>query len=1079
MKIFFRQVLCLFLLTPLLVSAQQNTKPVINSVISGVVTDNKTNLPLAGANVRIKGITNQTLTNDKGEFSLKTAQKLPLVLEVSFIGYKPTEVVAKFYNIEIGLQNTETVLNEVIVTAVGIKNTKRSINYSVQNLKADEVTSTKETNIVSALSGKVAGVQINNSSGQPGGSATIRIRGSSSALGENSPLFILDGMPVDNANVGLNIQNANQIVNQSNRAVDINPNDIESLSVLKGPAAAALYGIRASNGAVIITSKKGALRKNGRAFKLSLYSSLSQESRARRLQPLQKKFAQGVGGKYVVPGQNGSEDSYGPLLDTLTYSDLPSKWDANGTIVGKSDPASNSIPVNRYDNIGNFFVNGYTYDNTLSITGSTEKLGYYFSLGRLKQDGIVPTTDFYRNTVRFGSIFKATDKLEFNVSFNYFNTGSHNRMLPGGAPAGTLRSLMNTPLNFDITNGLSNPAGNKLSYTFPDGTQRAYAGGTRGFDSPFWSLNNNPQPDNVNRFVFVEEANYKIFDWLAATLRLGTDIYSDKRMAAYSKGSVAFPAGIIVNYDFLNRDLNSDFYLSANKKLSKDFDLKVIAGHNYFDHNLNATLNQGNNLNLPDFYNISNASTFNIVQTTTKRRLIAGYASAELDYKKWLILNVTARNEWTSTLAKGKNSFFYPSVSLGWILNESLGINAAWLDYLKLRTSYAQVGNDASPYALQTYYSSTTLTGSVQGQTLNFPFNGIAGYSINGNLGNENLKPEQITSYEAGLESRLFKSRLGIDVSFYRNESRDQILPISIPSSTGYNTFTTNAGLITNTGFEFILNGTVIRNRNFEWTSTLNFSHNESLVHSLAEGITQIALMSTNGGTQNIMVGQPFSVITGIALSKNESGKTIIDDRATINGAANANYGLPVADASPSVIGDPNPLWNAGLKNTFTYKGFSLSFLIDNRYKFDIYNSTLAQLVSNGAAKITENRYTATVFDGVGLTSGKPNTISVVPGEAWYRSTINYGSVYIEKDLWWVRLRDISLTYDFPAALINKIKLSELSLTLSARNLFLITNYSGSDPDVNLRGGFTNGFGSDFFNYPTTKSIGASIRVSF
>ena len=1047
------------------------------STVKGNVVSNAGEL-LRGVTVKSKNNSTSTFTNEQGNFQIEVNSNNP-VLVFSYTGYGTKEVTADHANLTITLDPSYNDLNEVIVTAVGIKNTKRSINYSVQNLKQDEITSTKETNVVSALSGKVAGVQINNSSGQPGGSATIRIRGSASALGENSPLFILDGMPVDNSNVGLSIQNANQIVNQSNRAVDINPNDIENISVLKGPAAAALYGIRASNGAVIITSKKGSLNKNGKSFGVSFYSSISQESLARRLQPLQTLFGQGVGGKYVEPGQNGSEDSWGPLLDTLTYSTIPGKWDVNGTIVGKSDPNSNGIPINRYNNIDNFFVNGHTNDNTISVTGSGEKLGYYFSLGSLKQNGIVPTTDFYRNTVRFGSVFKATDKLDFSVSVNYFNTGSHNRMLPGGAPAGTLRSLMNTPQNFDITNGLSDPADNKLSYTFPDGTQRAYAGGTRGFDSPFWSLNNNPQPDNVNRFVVVEESNYKILNWLTATWRIGADIYSDKRTAAYSKGSVAFPAGIIVNYDFLDRDLNSDFYLAANKKLSGNFDLKVIAGHNYYNHNLNSTLNQGNNLNLPDFYNISNGSTFNIVQTTTKRKLIAGYASAELDYKRWLILNVTGRNEWTSTLAKGKNSFFYPSISLGWILNESLGIHTSWIDYLKLRTSYAKVGNDASPYALETYYSSTTLTGSVQGQTLNFPFNGIAGYSINGNLGNEDLKPEQITSYEAGLESWFLKNKLGLDVSFYRNESRNQILPISIPSSTGYSTLTTNAGLITNTGIEAVLNATPVKTRDFQWSATLNFSHNKSLVHSLAEGITQIALMSTNGGTQNIMVGEPFSVITGIALSKNENGQTIIDDRPEINGVANANYGFPIADAAPSVIGDPNPLWNAGLRNSFTYKNFTLSFLFDNRYKFDVYNSTLAQLVSNGVAKITENRYTPTVFDGVGLTSGKQNTVSVVPGETWYRSTINYGSLYMEKDLWWIRLRDINISYDFPKPLIDKLKLSALTLTLSGRNLFIKTNYSGSDPDVNLRGGFTNGFGSDFFNYPTTKSVGASLRVSF
>ena len=1050
----------------------------IEKVIEGQIKS-ETGEQLVGVTVRVKGKNSGTATNQDGHFRL-SVPATNAVLVFTYTGFNKEEIkVGDQKSISVTLKEDIGKLDEVVVTAVGIKNTKRSINYSMQSLKTEEIVSTKEPNIVAALSGKIAGVQINNSSGQPGGSATIRIRGSSSALGDNSPLFILDGMPIDNSNVGLNIQNANQIVNQSNRAVDLNPNDIESISALKGPAAAALYGIRASNGAIIITSKKGAYGKEQHKLKVSLYSSLGFESISRRLLPLQRKYGQGVNGKYAEPGQNGSEDSWGPLLDTLTYSNVPSKWDKNGTIVGQSDPTSNGIPVNRYDNIGNFFVQGFTTDNLISLTGGSEKFGYYFSFGKMYQKGIVPTTDFFRNTVRFGATFKANEKLDFNLSVNYFNSGSHNRMLPGGAPAGTLRSLMNTPANFDITNGLKDPADNPLSYTFEDGTQRAYAGGNRGFDSPFWSLNNNPQPDNINRAVLVEEANYKLTDWLSATLRVGTDLSFERRMSLYNKGSIAFPSGILVNYKFFNRDINTDVYLTASKELSPDFSLKVIAGHNYFDHHLDATLEQGNNLNLPGFDNISNASTFNIQQTLTQRRLVAGYASAELDYKKWLILNVTGRNEWTSTLAKGQNSFFYPSVSLGWIVNESLNWNPSWLDYLKIRSSYAQVGNDASPYSLATYYSSTTLNGSIQGQTLNFPFNGLAGYSINSNLGNVNLKPEQITSYEGGIETWLFRNRIGLDVSVYKNESRNQILPVSIPTSTGYSSFTTNAGLIVNKGIEAILTLVPVNTSAFRWSAVLNFSHNQSMVHSLTGEGSMISLMSTNGGTQVIMEGQPFSVIYGRALSTNAEGKTVIDDRATINGVPNTNYGFPIPEATPSVIGDPNPLWNAGLRNTFTYKNFTLSFLFDNRYKFDIYNSTQAQMVSNGVSKLTENRYDQIVFEGAGLTSGKPNDIKVVPGETWYRSTINYGAMYVEKDLWWIRLRDLNVSYSLPKSVLDRLKLSELELTFTGRNLLLFTNYSGPDPDVNLRGGFTNGFGSDFFNYPTTKSYGVSLHASF
>lgn len=1067
----------LWLNTLLAITTVTSAQSVALKQVSGEVRSDKGEI-LEGVTVAVKGTSSGTVTDSSGKFNIKAPDGGNLVF--SFTGFNSREVpVNGQRHISIVLQYSIGQLDEVVVTALGIKSTKKSINYSVQNLKGAEVAATKEPNIVSALSGKVAGVQINNSSGQPGGSATIRIRGSASVLGENSPLFILDGMPIDNSNTGLAIQNANQIVNQSNRAVDLNPNDIESIAVLKGPAAAALYGIRASNGAVVITSKKGGGGKEPRKPKVSLYSSLTFENIARRLQPLQRKFAQGLGKKYLAPGQNGSEDSWGPLLDTLTYSATPSKWDVNGAIVGQSDPTSNGIPVNRYDNIGNFFQTGYTNDNSLSVTGKTEKLGYYFSFGRLFQEGIVPTTDFFRNTARFGATFQATDRLDFSVSANYFNTGSGNRMLPGGAPGGALRSLINTPANFDITNGLKDPANDPRSYTFEDGSQRAYAGGTFGFDSPYWSLNNNPHTDKNNRVVLVEETNYRLFDWLTATLRVGTDIYNEKRMALFNKGSVAFPAGVLINYTFLNRDINTDFYLTASRKLSNRFSLKVIAGHNYFDHQLDATVNQGNNLNLPGFENISNASTFNVTQVTTQRRLVAGYASTELDYRNWLILNVTGRNEWTSTLAKGKNSFFYPSVSLGWIVNESLNWDVPWLDYLKLRASYAQVGNDAQPYSLGTYYASTTVTGSAQGQTLNFPFNGLAGYSLGATLGNVNLKPERITSYEGGLEAWFFRNRLGVEATYYKNESRDQILPVSIPASTGYSSFITNAGLITNSGVEAIVTGVLANTRNFRWTAVLNFSHNKSFVHALTGDNSMISLMSTNGGTQIIAPGYAFSVIYGRALRTNTEGKVLIDDREQINGAPNASYGLPLAEASPSVIGDPNPLWNAGLRNTIQYKNISLSFLFDNRQNFDIYNSTLAQMVNNGVAKETENRYDPVVFDGVGLSSGKQNTIKVVPGEAWYKSTINYGSVFIEKDLWWLRLRDVNLSYSFPKSLIQRLRLSELELTLTGRNLITWTNYSGSDPDVNLRGGSTNGYGSDFFNYPTTKSYGAALRVSF
>lgn len=1045
--------------------------------VKGRITDESTNEPLIGAVIQLKGIGGGAVADVNGDYSLEVKQELPVTLLISYAGYESREI--EIYeltpDLDINLSSRQ-LLSEVVVTAVGIENKRKAINYSVQTIKAAEITDTREPNIVSAISGKVAGVQINSSSGQPGGSATIRVRGSTSILGENSPLFILDGLPIDNSNVGLALQNENQIVNQSNRAVDLNANDIESITVLKGPTAAALYGIRAANGAVIVNTKRGF--KSDKPT-ITFSTSYSVETLLRDLQPTQKRFGQGINRNYVAPGQNGSEDSWGPLLDTLTYSSIPSKWDVNGAIVGQSNPASNGIPVNRYDNISKFFRNGYTWDNHLSISGGSDKTTYYFSAGRLYQEGIVPTTDFFKNSVRIGASFQANEKLYFSASINYFNTGSNNRMLPGGAPSGVMRGLINTPLNFDNANGVNDPADNVQAYQFEDGTQRAYSGGNRGFDNPYWSLNKNPHSDDIDRFVIVQETGLDLSDWLSATFRIGTDFSSERRKASFSKGSIAFPAGVVADYSFTRRDINTDLYLTAQRKISSDLDLKVIVGHNFFDSFRDNSVTRGNNLSIPDFYNISNASSITVDQATIKKKLVAVYGEAQFNYKDWLFVDIGGRNEWTSTLPSGRNSFFYPSINAGLVLTEALQYQGNIVSYFKLRGSVAQVGNDTAPYSLDTYYSTTRISGSIQGQQFDFPFRGLSGFSYDNSVVDPELKPETITAYEAGADIWFLNDRLGIETTFYKSQSRDQIVPISIPTSTGSSGYVTNAGLIENRGVEVSLTATPIEKSGFRWDATLNYSHNRSEVVELAEGLSQIGLWNTNNVTASIISGEPFSVFYGTQLLKNENGQVIIDDRTTVNGNANANYGLPMIDPQQTVIGDPNPLFNLGLRNTLTYKNFTFSFFFDSRYDFDIYNSGHAQMVTNGVSQITEDRYDPFVFKGVKYSDGGINDISVIKGESWYRATIQYPELYIEKNLWWIRLRDVNLTWHVPQRLISKWGINGLDITLSGRNLFLSTNYSGQDPDINLRGGFTNGYGADFFGYPTSKSIGGGIKVKF
>lgn len=1044
-------------------------------IIKGVVRD-ETGSSLPGATVVVKGTNSYTISGADGSFSIKAGKALPVTLLISSVGLKTQEIEVYeiLDDIEVFIKS-DNLLEEVVVTALGIESKRKAINFSVQTINTAEIVETREPNLVAAISGKVAGVQINSSSGQPGGSATIRVRGSTSILGDNSPLFILDGLPIDNSNIGLALQNENQIVNQSNRAVDLNAHDIENITILKGPTAAALYGIRAANGAVIVNTKKGFKSKP----EITFSSSYSVETLLRNLQPVQKRFAQGINGSYVTPGQNGSEDSWGPLLDTLTYSNIPSKWDFNGAIVGQSDPASNGIPVNKYNNIDKFFRGGYTWDNHLSVAGGSEQATYFFSAGRLYQQGIVPTTDFFKNSFRIGASFQPTDKLYFSASVNYFNTGSNNRMLPGGAPSGVIRGLINTPLNFDNSNATSNPADDITAYQFDDGTQRAYPGGNRGFDNPYWSLNKNPHYDDIDRFVVVTEATYEIFNWLNATARVGTDLSSERRKASFSTGSIAFPAGVVADYTFFRRDINTDLYLTANKQINPDIGLKVIAGNNFFDFYRSNSIVRGNNLSIPDFYNISNASSVTVDQFDIRKELVAVYVDAQLNYKDWLFVGLSGRNEWTSTLPPGRNSFFYPSVNAGVVLTEALNYSGNTLSYLKLRGSFAQVGNDTSPYSLETYYSTTRISGSVQGQQFDFPFRGLSGFSYDNSVVNPKLKPETITAYEAGADVWFYHDRLGLELTFYKTESRNQILPVSIPTSTGFSGYVTNAGQIENRGLEIVLNGGILKKPGFSWDVSVNFSHNRSEVIELAEGLSQIALWNTNNVTASIISGEAFSVFYGTQLLKNEKGKVIIDDRSIVNGNPNANYGFPMVDPQQAVIGDPNPLFNLGMRNAINYKNLTLSFLLDSRYNFDIYNSGHAQMVTNGVSAITDDRYDPFVFEGVKYSDEGVNDIAVIKGEKWYRSTIQYPELYIEKDLWWIRLRDINLTWHVPKQLVSKWGIKGLDITLSGRNLFLSTNYTGQDPDINLRGGFTNGYGADFFGYPTSKSLGGGVKVKF
>jgi TonB-linked SusC/RagA family outer membrane protein len=1076
-----------YILFFLLISAAYSevaAQATISGFVRGVGGDT-----LSGAIIKVKGLEIGTAADESGAFVLQVPA-LPVTIITEYVGYTPQEVVVSGPE-----QSVEVILAvisdgpEVVVTAIGLKNTKRSINYSATEVKGEELTQSKETNLTTALSGKVAGVQIQNSGGSPGGGSTVRIRGNNSVLGNNSPLFVIDGIPVDNSVQDLlpNVTNSVSTATVGNRLIDINPEDIESMTVLKGPAASSLYGIRAANGVIVITTKRGT-DLTDKPLQISANASWQVDEINRRMQPRQHKYSNGYNGQYLVPGQPTSDENWGALLDTLTYSDVPSQFDKNGLIVGKSDPRSNGVPVNRYDNEGNFFVKGYTKTYNLGVYGRKDKVGYYIGGGALNQSGIIPTTDFYRRTLRANIDFAATDKFKVTVGANYINSGSNNAALMGGYGTNAVRALRNTPDNFDITNGYDDPWNHKDAYqleptaAYPWGASRSYAGG-RGWDNPYWSLNRNPQKLDVNRLIGFNQFDYSILPWLKATWRYGIDTYRDYRHSGFANGSNGVGKGIVNIINFQRRDVNSDLILSANRDITDDINLSVNLGNTYYQNYRYQTTTRGDNLIIPDLYTLSNASNISAYDQTLRKKLVALYASASIGYKKWLFLNLTANNEWSSALPVKNNRMFYPSIGTSFVFTDAFNIDDKILSFGKVRATYAEVGNDVDPYSLETYYNTLSLTNNSLQSTIQTPFNGQPGlglgnssYGVTNVIGNPDLKPERISTWEAGTELRFIKRRAGLDLTVYHTTSRDQIIPVNVPSSSGYLATIQNAGEIVNKGVEIAVNTTPLLKKNFTWDANFIYYKNISKVVSLAEGLNSVSLGGTFADSR-AQVGEPYGVLYGIDYKRNNEGKLVIDDNPTLaDGKPNPNYGYPIVNPNPTVLADPNPKFNASLRNILTYKFLTLSFLLDYRYGFAIANAPKLQMYFNGVDADTEDRGQYKVFDGVKNSDGSANDIEAQKTQAWYRSTFNVPGYFVEKNLYFLKLRDISLSFAVPSRWTKSFGVSDASLTLTGRNWLLGTNYSGSDPELSSRNGLQNGLGSDFWTTPNTRSYGVTLN---
>lgn len=1075
----FLTIVCLLFLSVGMVQAQK--------VVSGTITNAGDGEPLAGVTVFEKGTTNGTFTDEDGKYSITVDEDATLVFR--FVGMKTMELDAASAG-SITMESDDLLLDEVVVTALGIPTEKKQLGYSVQSVGGDALTQSGETNIINGLAAKVAGVQVINSSGVPGGSSYIRIRGNNSLTGSNQPLIVVDGVPLDNSqlNSGNPDEGNNNLlygVALANRGIDLNGEDIESVTVLKGPSAAALYGIQAANGALIVTTKRGKATP-GKKVNITFSTQLSIDQ-VNQLPELQNMYAQGTGWFDPQPTYYGPETgwltSWGPRIDTLFWDGATNyDYDNNGQIVGQSDPTAQT-QVSPYDNLGTFFKTGVGTTNNLALSGGNATTTYRFSLGHVNQTGVVPKSDFNRTTVKFAGETALSRKLKTAASVTYVRSGGR-RIQQGSNTSGIMLGLLRTPPTFDNSNGFDDPEDQTSSYLLADGSQRNFRGGG-GYDNPYWTVNQSPFVDDVNRMYGFTSLSYDATKWLNVFYRVGTDFYTDRRNQHFAINSRTLPAGRVWEDQHFYRHFNSDLWVTANYNFTEDLGASLMVGNNVYDERYQRVYTQGDGFNFPDFYHISNAQNILSRETTNRKRTAAIFADAKLNYRDWLFLNLTGRNEWSSTLPTDNNSFFYPSASLGFVFTEVAGLseNMAF-PYGKLRVSYAIVGNDAPVYSTQTYFESAAISdGWTNGVA--FPFGGVAAFTQEGVLGNPNLKPEQTSTFEIGADLRFLKNRLGLDVTYYNSRTVDQILAVAIAASSGYRFAVLNAGEVSNKGVELVLNATPVKTKDFRWDIQVNWQTNRNMVEELAEGLENVFIGGFSGTAIRNVAGQPYGVIYGGRYLRDDAGNLVIEDDSSAT-----YFGYPIADPETGVIGDPNPDWLGSLRNTLTWKGLSFSFLLDFRQGGDIWNGTQGALTFFGMSKLTENRGDMTTFTGVKgtldgdgnlISNGEANDVQVALDEDWYTDNGGgFGSVdeHFVQEASWTRLREVNLSYSLPSNVLSKTPFSSISVGLTGRNLLLITDYQGIDPETNLMGA-NNAQGLDYFNMPNTRSYIGNIRLTF
>ena len=1027
MKLLYLGLVCLLCLTG---SAFAQDR-----AVSGIVRSGDDNGPLPGANVTLKGSTRGTTTTADGSYKLTVPANATLVF--SSVGYLRQEIASgNQTTLDVTLAADAGQLQEVVVTALGISQERKSLGYAVQTVSAQQIQSSGEQNLVSALQGKIAGAVITGSGGAPGAGTSIILRGVTS-LGSgssNQPLFVVDGIIISNNTVGGSntpstgsnspVGAGNDQFGNTNRGADINPDDIADVSVLKGPAATALYGLRASNGAIVISTKRGQAGKP--LVNLSLSGGMDEINKT---PAIQTRFIQGRLGEFISPDDAAGRvifRSFGPYL------------------------TPNNTTDRIYDNFRDFYRTGYRQNLNLSVSGGTDKATFYSSVGRFSQQGIVPGTKYSRTSLRLGGQAKLYDKLTVSGSVNYVAT---DQTAPPAGDKSIFSSLSYWPNSYDVNDSEK-----------ADGSQNNITAGT--VDNPKFLMEKAPQFTKVNRFFGDLGLTYTITSWLTARYQATIDFYSEGRTrnvgSGFDVGSQV--GGFRVDNAISNREVNSNLFLTAQYAINKDLRGSVMIGNSVVDINSPTSFVRGEGQVLEGYTAFNNYRNLFYGENAFRKRIVSGFFDAKIQFRDMLYLSVTGRNDQTSTLPKGNNSFFYPSVNLGYVFTESFKLGGNILTYGKLRASVAQVGKDTDPYFVGNYYA----------QTNGFPFNGQVGFRRDPVFADPNLKPETTTSTELGLELRFLQNRIGIDATYFVMDSKNQIFSVPVPNSSGASRYVTNAGLIRNRGLELLITGQPLKTSyGLTWDVALNFSRLRNTVITMPTAVQEIVYYDGGAGGRiigKIVEGGSFGDLWGYDYRRDASGKAIIQTN-----------GYPLVNDTKFIkVGNAFPDWQAGLNNTVGYKGISLSFQLEWRQGGNVVDMAEINSIRNGITRMTDRRYELVTFDGV-RADGSTNVQQVVLDDNFYRSFSQYNAYYKVnlQDGSWFRLRNVALGYSLPKTLLTKTPFAAVRINVTGTNLFLNTPFRGYDPEALYFGAGTNLLGFVGNNNPVTRSYQAALNITF